>query len=115
MTRFIDRLAVASALGLALIAGAARADVQPPPIQLTIKDHKFSPPEIHLPAGKAVFLEITNADSEPEEFEMRQLAIEKVIPAGGTGRVRLRPLGPGRYGFVGEFHEATAQGAVIAE
>jgi len=30
-------------------------------------------------------------------------------------RVRLRPLGPGRYLFLGEFHEDTAQGAVIAE
>jgi hypothetical protein len=38
-----------------------------------------------------------------------------MIPAGGKGRVRLRPLGPGRYPFLGEFHEDTAQGAVIAE
>ena len=115
MIRFIDRLALVSALGLTLAVSTARADDQPPPIPLTIKDHKFSPAEIHLPAGKAAFLEITNADSEPEEFEMRQLAIEKVIPAGGTGRVRLRPLGPGRYAFIGEFHEATAQGTVVAE
>ena len=46
---------------------------------------------------------------------MRQLAIEKVIPAGGKGKVRLRPLGPGRYTFIGEYHEDTAQGAVVSE
>jgi hypothetical protein len=41
--------------------------------------------------------------------------IERLIPGGGKGRVRLRPLGPGRYTFLGEFHEGTAQGAVMAE
>ncbi len=29
--------------------------------------------------------------------------------------VRLRPLGLGRYPFMGEFHADTAQGVVIAE
>jgi hypothetical protein len=29
--------------------------------------------------------------------------------------VRLRPLDPGRYPFMGEYHEDTAQGVVIAE
>ena len=68
-----------------------------------------------MQAGKPTFLEVTNQDVEPEEFEIRQLAIEKLIPGGGKGRVRLRPLGPWRYLFLGEFHEDTAQGAVIAE
>jgi hypothetical protein len=34
---------------------------------------------------------------------------------GGHARVRLRPLGPGRYSFIGEFHADTAHGAVIAQ
>jgi hypothetical protein len=29
--------------------------------------------------------------------------------------VRIGPLVPGRYPFIGEFHEATAKGVVIAE
>ncbi len=64
---------------------------------------------------KSGWVIVTNQGVEPEEFEIRQLAIEKLIPGGGKGRVRLRPLGPGRYLFLGEFHEDTAQGAVIAE
>jgi hypothetical protein len=29
--------------------------------------------------------------------------------------LHLRPLGPGRYQFIGEFNEATAQSVIIAE
>ncbi|MGA7373007.1 MAG: hypothetical protein WBW37_10370 [Methyloceanibacter sp.] len=29
--------------------------------------------------------------------------------------MRLRPLDPGRYPFMGEYHSDTAQGVVIAE
>jgi hypothetical protein len=115
MTQLMGRLVLGIAFGLSVIGHSATAEDQAAPIQLTIKDHRFSPSEIHVPSGKPTFLEITNQDAEPEEFEMRQLAIEKVIPAGGKGRVRVRPLGPGRYAFIGEFHEDTAQGGIIAE
>ncbi len=117
MTEFIGRLVLLFGITLGLFTGvhAAQAEDQTAPIEITIKDHRFSPSEIHVKAGTPTFLEIANQDSEPEEFEMRQLAIEKVIPAGGKGKVRLRPLGPGRYNFIGEYHEDTAQGAVVSE
>jgi hypothetical protein len=38
-----------------------------------------------------------------------------VIVGGAYGTVRLRPLGPGRYPFMGEFHSDTAQGVVVSE
>ena len=41
--------------------------------------------------------------------------MEKVIGGGVYGTVRLRPLGPGRYPFMGEFHADTARGVLIAE
>jgi hypothetical protein len=41
--------------------------------------------------------------------------VEKVIPGGHYATIRLRPLGPGRYAFMGEFHPDTATGVVIAE
>ena len=93
----------------------AEAADQPATVEVTIQSHRFSPTEIHVQAGHPTFLEVANHDAQAEEFEMRQLGIEKLIPAGGKGRVRLRPLGPGRYPFLGEFHGDTAQGAVIAE
>jgi plastocyanin len=98
----------------ALAAGRARAD-DPTPIAVTIKDHRFTPSEIHVPAGKTAVLEIRNEDATAEEFDSRALKVEKVIAAGRSGTVRLRPLGPGRYPFVGEYHEKTAQGVVVAD
>lgn len=111
----MSRPAAIIALGAALCLGAAATAADPPVVQLTLKDHMFAPAEIHLPPGQPVFLDVTNADATADEFEMRQLAIEKVIQGGGTGRVRLRPLAPGRYLFIGEYHEATAHGTIIVD
>lgn len=104
------------AVVVAALCGTGQAfAAEPVPIQLVLKDHRFTPAEIHLPSGQAAVLEVTNADPTPDEFEMRQLAIEKVIPGGTTARVRLHPLGAGSYKFVGEFNEATAQGVIVVE
>ena len=105
---------LAFALCLACASHAALAE-DAAPIPLMLKNHQFTPSEIHVPAGRAAMLEVTNADPTPDEFEMRQLALEKVIVGGGKALVRLRPLGPGRYQFVGEYNEATAHGTIIAD
>ncbi len=106
-------LAVLSAV-LSLSALAARAeDLQT--YALTLKNHKFTPAEIHVPTGKPFMISVTNLDDTADEFEMHAPAIEKVIPPGGEGKVRIRPLAPGRFTFVGEFHADTAQGAIISE
>ncbi len=83
-------------------------------LELTIRDHRFEPAEIRLPAGRLSVLTIHNADATPEEFESTALKIEKVLPGASTVTVRLRPLGPGRFPFIGEYHSDTAHGAVIA-
>lgn len=84
-------------------------------ITLTIKDHKFSPAEVRVPAGKKVKLIIDNQDATPEEFESHELNREKIIPAKSKGTVFIGPLKAGKYPFVGEFNQATARGIVIAE
>jgi Cupredoxin-like domain len=94
--------------------GSAIAD-DPARIAVTIKDHVFSPSEIHVPVGKPTLLIVTNQDSEPEEFDSTALKVEKVIVGGTYATIRLRPLGPGRYKFMGEFHPETAQGVVVSE
>jgi Cupredoxin-like domain len=68
-----------------------------------------------VPAGKRVSIYITNEDASPEEFESRTLKVEKVIPGKSKGVVRIGPLAPGRYEFIGEFNADTAKGVVIAE
>lgn len=96
---------------LAMGAAAARAD----DYVLTIKDHRFNPTEIKVPANKRVQIAVINDDPTPEEFESHEMKVEKVIAGKSKGVVRIGPLKPGRYPFFGEFHEATAKGTVVAE
>ena len=99
----------------ALAFAAVLAAQDPAPISVTLKDHRFDPGEIHVPANKPVLLEVANQDGQPEEFESHPMGVEKVVPPGAKVLVRIRPLKPGRYPFVGEYHEATAKGVVVAE
>lgn len=82
---------------------------------LAIKDHRFVPAEIKVPAGVKVKLVVHNQDATPEEFESHELNREKVIPANSKTNIYIGPLAPGRYPFYGEFNEKTARGAVVAE
>ena len=101
------------ALGMGLLPMlAAAAD---PEFTIVIKDHVFTPSEVKVPAGTKVKLVVDNQDATAEEFESKDLKREKVIPPRSKGTFVIGPLKPGRYKFVGEFHEKTAQGVVIAE
>jgi plastocyanin domain-containing protein len=101
--------------GLAAILVLAPTTVRADDLTLTLKDHKFAPSEIKVPANKRVKLTVVNDDPTPEEFDSRDLKVEKVVPGKSKGIVRIGPLKPGRYHFVGEYHESTAKGVVIAE
>lgn len=100
--------------GLVLTTTASAQD-KATEIPLTIENNRFSPAEIKVPAGKPFTLVVTNKDGKPEEFESKELRIEKVIPAGKTANIRVRALKPGSYPFFGEFNPKTAQGRIIAE
>ena len=94
------------------VAVASAADLEVP---VTIEKNRFQPEEIRVKAGTPFVLVVTNKDATPEEFESKELRIEKVIPGGKTMKIRVRALKPGSYPFVGEYHEATAKGRIIAE
>ncbi len=85
------------------------------PQTLALKDHKFTPAIIHVKANEANLLSLANNDDTAEEFDSTSLKVEKVVAGHSSGNIRLRPLAPGRYPFMGEFHSETAQGVVIAE
>ena len=87
----------------------------PKEIPITIENNTFAPEEIKVKAGEPFVLVVTNKDKAPEEFESKDLRIEKVVPGGKTMKIRVRALKPGTYPFVGEYHEATAKGRIIAE
>jgi plastocyanin len=82
---------------------------------ITIREHRFEPAELHVPAGKRISLTVVNADPLSEEFDSTALKVEKVIAGKSQGVVHIGPLSPGTYDFIGEYHEATAKGRVIAE
>lgn len=110
MRALLLSLAVAACIGLPV--GSAVADDE---IVITIKDHRFTPTEVKVPADKRVVITVVNDDPTPEEFESKALKVEKVIAGKSKATVRIGPLKPGRYNFFGEFNEATAQGWVVVE
>jgi hypothetical protein len=95
-----------------LFGGPAFADSS---IPLLLKDHKFVPAQIHVKANTPVVIHMTNADPTAEEFDSTALKVEKVVAGNDAGDVHIRPLSPGKYPFMGEYHSDTAQGVVIAQ
>lgn len=100
---------------LGLMALPLSALAQTPQFDLVIKNHRFQPSEISVPAGQRIRLVIENQDPTPEEFESLPLRVEKVIPGGSKGVVTIGPLKPGAYDFVGEFHDSSAKGTLHAK
>lgn len=103
--------AVAVAAVLA-IAPTARADTLP---IVVFHNHRFIPDRIEVPAGKRFRLHVKNTDATADEFESTDLNREKLVTPGQTITVFLGPLSPGTYKFFGDFHQATAQGVLIAK
>jgi hypothetical protein len=102
------------AIACLLAAGAANAAGEPE-FALTIRDHRFTPAEITVPANVKVKLVVDNQDAAPEEFDSHALNREKVIPGRSKATIFIGPLKPGRYPFMGEFNAATAQGVVVVQ
>ena len=99
----------------ALVAVPSMAHAADPELSLVIQNNRFTPEELRVPAGKKFRLVIENHDATPEEFESKVLNREKVVAGKSKGTISLGSLKPGKYPFVGEFHEATAKGVIIAE
>lgn len=83
--------------------------------ELIIKDHKFTPATLEIPAGVKVKLLVKNQDVTPEEFESYELNREKVISGNSEAPVFIGPLQQGAYPFFGEFNQDTAQGKIIVK
>ena len=107
----MSRLAALLLMSVSLGAFAAGE----PEFNLVIEGNRFTPDRIEVPAGKKVKLNIENRDAAAEEFESLQLHVEKVIPGKAKGVVFIGPLKAGEYPFVGEYHEKTAKGVVVAK
>jgi plastocyanin len=80
---------------------------------LVVRDHRFEPAELTVPAGQKIELQVTNADSTPAEFESGELRREKLLPPGKTVTIYVGPLRPGQYEFFDDFHPST-RGHLVA-
>jgi plastocyanin len=94
---------------------SASVQAQDAEARLVIRNHKFEPAELTVPAGKKVKLVIENQDATAEEFESYELNREKVVPPKGQVSIFVGPLKPGRYPFFGEFNKDTAKGVLVAQ
>ena len=83
-------------------------------VSITVKDHRFEPAEIRAPANRPFAISVKNSDAAPMEFESASLRVEKVIAPGAVGTVNVRPLAPGRYEFLDDFHPET-RGALVVQ
>ena len=104
---------IALVFGLTVASPAARADEDV--YTLVLKDHRFEPSQVEVPAGRKVRLVIRNLDTTTEEFDSHDLHVEKLIPGGKEGSTSIGPLDAGGYDFIGEFHSETARGRIVAK
>ncbi len=72
-----------AALALASAAVASSAAVAAEPVQLTLKDHQFTPAQVSVAANQRFRIEIINQDTTPAEFESGDLRAEKIMVPGG--------------------------------
>jgi hypothetical protein len=100
-------------IGLTLAATPVAAEE--PVFALTIKDHRYMPAEFEVPANVKIKLLVKNEDSSPEEFESAELHREKVVLGNSEITVFIGPLKPGRYEYIGDFHQESAHGVITAK
>jgi heme/copper-type cytochrome/quinol oxidase subunit 2 len=106
------RLLLLLPLLLAVTTVASAADA--PSFSITIQNRAFQPPELTVPAGQKIELQIKNTDAAPAEFESDSLHREKVVPAGQQVVVYIGPLRAGSYEFFNDFYPQS-RGHIIAK
>lgn len=111
--RYLRTLAGLVLAWLAAAAPAWAGDM--PTFNLVIRDGRFVPAEIVVPANTKFRLLIKNEGPGAEEFESIELRKEKVLAPGASSFLIFQPMKPGTYKFFGEFHPATAQGSFVAK
>ena len=108
------RVALVGALALAALGMIAAAPTPGATVTLALKDHRFTPQAITVPAGRKLTIRLVNQDPAGEEFDSRDLGVEEEVTPNGSTTFEIGPLKAGRYAFMGEYHAQTAAGEVVA-
>jgi high-affinity iron transporter len=107
----VKTIAIAGLVTVLVSGSVARAQETP---VLELRDHRFVPDRIEVPAHVKFRLLVKNSGNAPAEFESSDLNREKVVTPGQTITVFLGPLEPGTYHFFDDFHQSTT-GLLIAK
>jgi hypothetical protein len=107
-----QHIAIVITMLLAASNAVLAADVE---VLIRIKDHRFIPDKLTVPADKRVKILIKNEDSTPEEFESHSLNREKMVQGNSQTNIFIGPLKAGIYPFFGEYNNKTAQGVITAK
>ena len=91
------------------------AQAADPVFSLTLKDHKFTPAEVTIPANTRVRFLVKNLDATPAEFESDNFKAEKIIPPGKEVTILIGPLKAGTYEFHDEYHEDASKSTLIVK
>ena len=108
------RVALALAVCATALLDSVQGHAQSATVDISIKNHRFQPAEIHAPAGTPITIRVRNLDPTPMEFESVTLRVEKVVPANSEGVVNVRALSPGRYNFIDDFNQQ-AKGVLVVQ
>ena len=106
------RLAFAITAVVAVSSSASALSGESPSYTLTLKDHRFTPATLAIPAGARVRITLINRDAATEEFDSHDLRVEQLVTPMAKISFNVGPLRPGQYSFIGEFHAGTAQGKI---
>lgn len=103
------------ALAGVVATASAAASLSDMPLEIiTLKDHRYTPEVITVPAGQKIRIEITNRDATADDFDSADLHVDRDLKPHERAAFVIGPLKEGHYKFKGELHAATAHGEVIA-
>jgi hypothetical protein len=83
--------------------------------KLQMKEGRFYPETIEVPANTRFRLEVKNEGPGATEFESLELKKELVLAPGVTRSLVFFPMKPGSYKFFDDFHPETGQGIIVAK
>ncbi len=98
----------------AIMVAAAVHAAGMPEFHIAMKNHKFEPATLKVPANTKFKLLVTNHNTMPSEFESTDFNREKIVMPNSTVTVFIGPLKKGTYKFYDDFHQSTT-GTLIVE
>jgi hypothetical protein len=104
---------IATALWIAATS-TALAGEELPVFEISVRNGRFTPETIEVPAGRKFKLVLQNHGPGPTEFETTSPFKERVLGPGTRSFLIFPPLKPGSYRFFDEFHPDTGNGQIIA-